>query len=490
MATPADLARGAGVPPRPARRRVSWLSAAVLALYLVTVSAVSLSLFGDWAYDDPFITYRYAQNLIRGDGLVYNAGEGVLSTTTPLYAMLLAAVGSVWPALPLLSNLIGSLSIAVGGWLLWRLSRAWDGVGLAMVLLLYPLTPLLYQSLGSELPFYLALCLGCWVAYSEGRLTLAALCAALALLTRGDAAILVAVLACDHWLLRRRPAPWRAVAVFAAVVGVWALFATAYYGSPIPATLASKRMQGEMAISQSFAQGLSALVGGYLRSWGYRLEASLLLVGFVAAVAARREWRLFLAWPLLYALAYTALGVPRYFWYYVPLVPATVLLLAIAMRSIFRRARQEWRMGPALMLSLVLLTVLVYSHGDHMARLAAAPASTAIVNRAAGEWLAAHTPPGASVGALEVGIVGYYGGRHMVDFAGLVQPEVASRFDAGSTYEEAAQWAVQAYRPDYVVVARNRLPGLAHEVASRCVVAARFVGSADAGLVVYRCSSG
>ena len=41
---------------------------------------------------------------------------------------------------------------------------------------------------------------------------------------------------------------------------------------------------------------------------------------------------------------------------------------------------------------------------------------------ALGKWLDANLPPEASVGALEVGIIGYYSHRSMVDFAGLIQP--------------------------------------------------------------------
>src|ERR1043165_4126390 len=40
--------------------------------------------------DDAYITFRYARNLAQGLGLVYNPGEWVLGTTTPLWAAILA----------------------------------------------------------------------------------------------------------------------------------------------------------------------------------------------------------------------------------------------------------------------------------------------------------------------------------------------------------------------------------------------------------------
>ncbi len=43
--------------------------------------------------DDAYITFRYARNLISGLGYVFNPGEHVLGTTTPLYTLYLALAG-------------------------------------------------------------------------------------------------------------------------------------------------------------------------------------------------------------------------------------------------------------------------------------------------------------------------------------------------------------------------------------------------------------
>jgi len=232
------------------------------------------------------------------------------------------------------------------------------------------------------------------------------------------------------------------------------------------------------------------LAAEYLRSWPFRIEGALLVVGAVIAFARPGEWRLFLAWPMLYALAYVALGMPRYFWYYVPLVPATVFLSALAIRSIYAWLAAGGTGAPALALSVVLTAVQTYGHADRVLRLSRQAASLPLAYRAVGEWIAGHTPPEASVGALEVGIIGYYADRRMVDFAGLVQPDVARHLEAGSTYDDAAVWAIGAYRPDYVVVERRLLPALAQTITDTCAVVARFIGSGDTSLVIYGCGVG
>ena len=72
---------------------------ALAILYLLLTTGILSILFSLWAYDDPFITYRYANNLSRGLGLVYNPGERLFSTTTPLFALLLAILSPILPDL-------------------------------------------------------------------------------------------------------------------------------------------------------------------------------------------------------------------------------------------------------------------------------------------------------------------------------------------------------------------------------------------------------
>src|SRR5215211_293852 len=73
-------------------RRADW---PVIALLGGAAFVFALA-FDGFLPDDSYITYRYAHNLLTGRGFVYNPGEHVLSTTTPLYALILALFGTVW----------------------------------------------------------------------------------------------------------------------------------------------------------------------------------------------------------------------------------------------------------------------------------------------------------------------------------------------------------------------------------------------------------
>ena len=82
----------------------------VLVLAVVPVILGILLAFGKrWVCDDAFISFRYAENLIHGLGLVYNAGERVEGYTNFLWTM--------WAALGLR---FGADGTPVGMWVMVR----------------------------------------------------------------------------------------------------------------------------------------------------------------------------------------------------------------------------------------------------------------------------------------------------------------------------------------------------------------------------------
>lgn len=473
-------------------------------VYLVGVSAGIYALFGRWAYDDPFITYRYADNLVRGLGFVYNPAERVLSTTTPLFTLLLAILGLFSPQFPLWANLVGTAGLAVGGLLLYELARSWQepGVGWA-ALLLYPTFPLLLTTLGSETPLYLALCLGAFMFYVRKRLLLAALCAALAVLARPDGVLVALLLAGDYLIRVRSPIPWREALLFSVILLAWVVFSWVYFGSPLPATLVAKQQQGAMAASQRFAPGLFTILRWYA-SLPYYLEAGLAAVGLIFAVRRARPWLLFLSWPAMYFAAYSALGVSRYFWYYAPLVPGFVVLVGLgvtALKGVWRatssRRLAASQDGPVPFpgrvgwVALALLTLLFLSQVRSLAELRLQADHRYGIYRAVGEWLLHNTHEEDRVGALEVGIIGYYARRPMIDFAGLIQPAVAAQLGEHSSYEDTALWAADHYRPEYLVLPEGAFPRLeASYVNQNCFLEKNFSGEPygyNGSLGVYAC---
>ena len=82
-----------------ASRRFASASAIVAAGIALAALLLRITV-GPLMIDDAGITFRYARNLALGQGLVFNRGEHVLGTTTPLFAAVLAVlyrIGTTFP---------------------------------------------------------------------------------------------------------------------------------------------------------------------------------------------------------------------------------------------------------------------------------------------------------------------------------------------------------------------------------------------------------
>jgi hypothetical protein len=493
--------------------RLTGWQAAVIAGLGLALAAYVFSLFANWAYDDPYITYRYARNLASGQGFVYNPGERVLSTTTPLFTLLLALAYRFTSDLPHLANLVSALSLAAGGLLLWDLSRSWNTplAGWAM-LFLYPLFPLVVTTTGSETPLYLALCIGAFAAYARQRYILTACLAALATLARPDAILVALILGVDYALRRWRSRagktdpsysqerfPWEALVVFWAILGAWGLFAAIYFGNPLPVTLGAKQAQGVLEISTTFAPGLlSKVLLVYGSNPLYWVLSGFAVLGAAWAALRRSRWWLFAVWPVLYFLAYTLLGVSSYYWYYAPLVPGFIALAGLGVEAVARFAGRIGERAPGLQpehtarwATAALLFVLVPWQAYTLYRASQFADSRLGAYQATGNWLAANTLPGERVGMLEIGIIGYYANRPVVDFAGLLQPQVAAQMAPTTTYLDTAAWAIDHYQPELLVLHAGFFPETAAPLQN-CEVVYTVNGKPfdyNSDLVIYRCHS-
>jgi hypothetical protein len=445
------------------------------------------------AVDDAFITYRYARHLAAGQGFTYNVGRPVLSTTAPLYALILAAGALAWPDLPALANGLSAVALWAAATLVfilgWREKTPWVGSLAALFLVAHPL---LWLGLGLETALFLALALGALVAYRGGRLYWTAVLLALATLTRGDGLILTGVVASHcalYWLTRQG---WRiasqsqagelsgrmvleAVGVYVVVVLPLLIWLTWRFGSPLPATLGAKGAQAELGVTgfyphTTYLQGMGILIRALLaQSPLYALFVPAVAAGLVATWGWGRWVCLIVVWGVAHLAGYTIVGVTPYYWYYAPLVPALVCLAALGIvesarwlvqRLPLRRGAEQaaaWGVG-----GLWAATLLVALGRSDWAMVQALdgpvpppddavskmlPEAKVGVYQQAGLWLRDHTPGDAVVGVTEVGIIGYYAERTMVDFLGLLEPEVAQALGRGDLY-----WALLRYQPDYLAL--------------------------------------
>lgn len=442
-------------------------------LFLLLALMIWLGLMHEFRLDDSFITYRYAQNAARGLGLVYNQGDTVLSTTAPLYAALLAASSFIVPDFHILGGLIGAISIGLGGWLLSTTlpsriptaTRLWAG-------LLYALSSVLWLALGMETALWIMTVLAAFRLAQMQRWSLAGLLIGLATLTRPDAVLPGALLGvtalgttANQFNTRRRwwlPLVGYGFAALAPILG-FSLWAWATYGSPLPVTLGAKSAQALLGIT-GFGPFVTTWDGLMLIAQSLQAQSSLYITFALLALFGLSSritpWAwLIVAWSALHLLAYMVLGVAPYRWYYAPLLPALVVLMAFGLDTISTRLDvRKIALSPVIVAAIALFPLLAQAASiagivERLERGGPTEAMLPIVDWAAyrqvGDWLRTQTPPDTTVGVAEVGQVGFYAERWMTDYLGLLQPDVADMLERGDLYSWLA-----GYAPDYLVFQR------------------------------------
>jgi arabinofuranosyltransferase len=435
--------------------------------------------------DDAFITFRYARNLVAGLGLVYNPGEPVLGTTTPLYALLLAGLSAVTQQenYPWLALLVNSAADAAGCLVLAGLAVTLTGrraLGLAAALL-WAIAPMsvTFAIGGMETSIFILLLLLAALAYVRGRTRLAAAAGALILLTRPDGALLVAPLILDLVLRRARQkqSPFAEAGIFLAVLAPWVIFATLFYGSPVPASIAAKSVAYRLDTYAALVRLIQhygtpffehTLLSDYFPLYGFILYMVVSLLGGLAVVRRHST-----AWPLavfpaLYFAAYAIANPPIFRWYLAPPLPFYFILILAGLARIFDDVARALRRLPAAWPARALLIPV----GLYVALFVAAwtpapdhgPARPApkmawhlleLYYTDLGRTLAPRLGPGSLLAAGDVGALGYYTNARILDAVGLISPEAVAYFPLDPeqfviTYAIPAQ-LILAFQPDYVV---------------------------------------
>ncbi len=491
----------------------------------LSIAAAVAARFAGRAGDDIYITYRYAYNLAHGRGLVFNPGERVFGVSDPGVAVLLAGLhGATGLPIPMLGTLTTAAALlAIAGLLLaaaaaaGRAAEGWIGGTLLLG------SAYVWIGQGAGPVPALALLLAAARAADRPRPWLAGLLAGLAFCCRPDAALGAAALAlllavearrsiapaagesiasplpppvASHLppsgaldlppsLASRLPGPLAShptrprasaltsplasrlirplafSATFAAVVlfavgGAWA-----WFGAPLPETLAAKRQFAALApqvfTGLGFWRPARELFCRFAGGWP--CGDALLVLGIVGQVplfaGAGRSGRLLVLNAAALAAFYTFARLPFFIWYTIPPAVAVLYGAPFLAGALIRRlgglagADRRAAAGSTERITLAAAGKAAGAHRVTAAGRAAAAGAVVIAGayifiaamagglrwfredardwrlfayRRAGEWIRGHTPPQADVVFDEVGILGYYSDRPIEDLIGLVSP--------------------------------------------------------------------
>ena len=384
---------------------------------------------GEWGYalDDSWIYATMARNLATGHGFSFNPGEPVAGATGPLYTLFLSLFyllfrDVVWPA-----KIFGvACQVAAGACVYLAALSLLPGrrlLSLMAALLVVTSPPLVWGMLsGMEIPLYLLCLTGGLAMLLRGRAVWAVAIWSAGVWVRPDGLFLVAL-----GILASPREAWRGLLAAAPILLAYFAFNHAIGGQWMPQTV---------GVKAHFGLDLAGRTWGMMREWGtlwgipYRpedmLEAPVVFLPLLL-VGAALTWR---RYPILAAYA---VGLPlvlslfrgdsgphkRYILY---VVPCVALLSVTALDWLGQRYSKRLphyfaaaAAAACLLVQGFFLPAKAENYGWNVQN----------INKMQvllGKFVKLATQPGDVVAANDIGAIGYFGERRVVDLMGLVSP--------------------------------------------------------------------
>ena len=235
-----------------------------------------------WMADDAFISFRYAENFVHGNGLVWNNGEYVEGYTNFLWTILLSGFIAVGGNPAIWSEILGILFFAASLLYMYKLNTLIfqsKNIGFLLMILLglnhtfnaFATGGLETQMQATFLLIIAYVCTQCILlkTWTVKRLLTLSFLSAAAILTRLDSSIVCTVMLTTMLglFLRNKPAQGNiinfvlALAVpFMVIISTWFIWKLFYYGNILPNTYYAK-----VESPTSVKQGLYYIYAFHLR---------------------------------------------------------------------------------------------------------------------------------------------------------------------------------------------------------------------------------
>jgi arabinofuranosyltransferase len=402
--------------------------------------------YTNFTEEDAFIVFRFARNLAAGSGFVFNAGERVYGSTTPLYTFGLAVwrwltgedfilgarlfcVGASIAGLALLAVILRRMRIPLA----WRLALiGWLGISTKACLM---------DTQGLETPFVILLMMASWLLWNSKKPGWAGLCAGLLLWVRIDTVLWPVALAIASCF-----SDFRRGVKLLAVAGLtylpWTIIAWQYFGSPVPLTVLAKWAAAGTAPAS--AQVHLGLIVGYLSPLDFG-PFGIAAPDLLPALTAGFFTLLFAAWGGIFSLKRQWLLPPFIFIlmefirladtraaidnrYYYPLLWCVWILFLIGMLTVWKKTQQRGPRSawiPRILAFIAATAILLRGcHAAGIVRDYQVYRNESL--KEVGLWLKANSPPQAAVLLEPLGYIGYYSDRRLVDDVGLVTPDAVA----------------------------------------------------------------
>ena len=445
-----------------------WILIAASAITRIVLSSHELP---NGLFDDAYVTLRYAANLLKGLGLVFNPGERVMGTTSPLLTFILAIFGKIFGAshLELIALTVGILASA--GTLYFcecslRVAGLPTPVNWTFLAVVAFVPSFISNSTsGMETPLVLFLMSVSLYLFVSDWLIALSIVGFLLFLGRVDTGLWLLALAIELLLAHRRKGIGeliRPIILFCGALFAWLIFLKLYFGLIVPQSVVGKAVSHGAFVLPDWNFMLT-LLSAFVPAQRFGVCGLVVIVAVFAALipSAIDLWRRFpkvrpvLYFFLLYVGAFLAARAPLFSWYLIPPKWAFYLIAIYAIWHVLSNARLRSVMPLRPSYVMALIGMLIFASG--VRAVAVRPVNSADGGSVAiSKVIEESLPPSGTVFLEHIGLVGYRSGCYIYDSMGLVTPETTRlRKEFGSAWLPKAS---RQYHADIVILYDSDLP--------------------------------
>lgn len=471
---------------------IAALAGALVLLYVFSAA-------GGFPLDDSWIHQNYGRNLGQRGEWAFLAGVPSAASTSPLYTVVLGIGYRLGIPILAWTHGMGAAALALGAFAGYAFTRRIGSGGKRTPVLTGAALALSWHLIwaavsGMETMLFSALgmvaLLWAWREWDEGRsmaakaligrgVVFGALCG-LTALTRPEG-MLIAIIG-GLWMLALRPqGTWGRVVVYGAaaaaafiiVLTPYLLFNLQVTGGLLPNTAAAKQAYARPVLAESIFLRIALLIkpllaGGHV----------LLVPGMIAFVGwaiwhGKQDSRALVAlmlpaWAVGHVLLY-AVTLPlgyEHGRYVIPALPPLIVIGVVGAEQLMRGSRRTM-LGRVVTRVWAISTVLVWLVFGLLTGRGAFANDVRIINEemvTQAAWISLNIPPDELLVIHDIGAVGYFTPRPMLDVAGLITPEIIPLIG-----EPEAMWALIRERDGrYVMGFPYQIPERTNEIPALC----------------------
>lgn len=412
----------------------------VWAIIFTAFTSISLYFIGALKYgsDDQFIILRYIDNIASGNGFVYNIGEKILGSTTPLFTLLGALLKSVFffADTQLLIVWFNIVLLSTAAFFFYKVARNFLSERfsfLTVVVFALSLSKVIPE--GMETSLFILLLFVFLHYLFLGKNYISAVVLSLLVLTRPDAG-LVALLTFVYWWKNfgfKDSVRFSSVSILVALP--WFIFAMFYFGSIIPQSIATKTNLHNIVNIESYHALKVQMAGMSKTYWGkifdpdnIPLQIIFNLIPFIFFVYLgfknkinSKNWILW-GIPFTYFITYSIQNPLMWSWYVSQKEPLWILISMIGVSVLFEKIKKDFLKGFLFVLILsgpVFFWLSGVVNDDPGNKINSIPIA---------EYIRKNMTEGDTVGVNNIGVLGFYlNDVKIIDFFGLVN-DYASEF--------------------------------------------------------------